>query len=300
MVSDMASLNEWTIDTAGTKTRILRGGPQGAPAVLFLHGGLPGVMPYCGGAHIWGATPARFAETRHVIVPDLPGSGGTIPTEAPSIASFTQHLVALLAALDVARVDVVGHDLGGLIGVALALEHPDKVASLAVVASPMTAPTADGLDDILLAAAPRPLWERASQAWVFERLSYGHQHITPDLLDACAAAAQGEAHRKSVELAAKSGNTLSASMAKTRYRLWDACRNAGVPVPVQIVWASHDPATTREQAFVLFRTIASRQTATQMHLINRSGSFPFREQPESFHHIVSAFQDGVRAESGVA
>jgi hypothetical protein len=67
-------------------------------------------------------------------------------------------------------------------------------------------------------------------------------------------------------------------------------------VPTQIVWASHDPATSREQAYVLFKTISEKQTATQMHVINRSGSFPFREQPEAFHHVISAFQEGVRVE----
>jgi 2-hydroxy-6-oxonona-2,4-dienedioate hydrolase len=168
-----------------------------------------------------------------------------------------------------------------------------------VVSSAMTAPTADGLDNILLAAPPAPLWGRESQAWVFERLSYGHGHITPALLDACVAAGEGEAHRKSVEMA-KSGNALAASMAKTRCALWDACRNKGIPVPTQIVWASHDPATTRDQAYVLFRTIAEKQTATHMHVINRSGSFPFREQPAAFHHVVSAFQDGVHAEGRIA
>ena len=37
-----------------------------------------------------------------------------------------------------------------------------------------------------------------------------------------------------------------------------------MPVPTQIVWASHDPATSRDQAYVLFKTIAEKQTATQL------------------------------------
>jgi len=290
----MTKFSETTIDVAGIKTRLLRGGPKDAPVALFLHGGIPGVTPYCSGAHIFGDTPALFAGTRHVIIPDLPGSGGTVPTAPPTIASLATHVTALLSALDIQRADIVGHDLGGLVGVALALEHPAKVNSLSVVASAMTAPTADGLDNILLAAPPAPLWSRASQAWAFERLSYAHGHITPTLLDTCVAASEDEAHRKSVEMA-KSGNTLAASMGRTRYALWDACRNKGVPVPTQIVWASHDPATSREQAFVLFKTIAEHQTATHLHVINRAGSFPFREQPESFHHVVSAFQNGLES-----
>lgn len=293
----MADLAETMVDAGGIKTRTLQSGPRDAPVVVFLHGGIPGVTPYCGGAHIWGDTPALFGKDRRVVVSDLPGSGGTVAAGPPTVAGLAQHVLALLSTLGSSRADIVGHDLGGLVGVELALTHPDKVASLAVVASPMTAPTADGLDNILFAAAPQPPWSRESQAWAFERLSYSHGHITRDLLDACVAASEGEAHRKSVEMAKSSGSALASSMAKTRYALWDACRNKGVIVPMQIVWASHDPATSRDQAYVLFKTIAEKQTSTQMHVINRSGSFPFREQPESFHHIVGAFQSGVRAES---
>ena len=291
----MTRLAQATVDAAGIKTRLLRGGSKEAPVTLFLHGGIPGVTPYCGGAHIFGETPGLFADDRHVVVPDLPGSGGTVSAKPPTIPGLAEHVVALLSALSIPRADVVGHDLGGLVGVALALEHPDKVRSLSIVASAMTAPTADGLDSILLVAPPAPHWSRASQAWAFERLSYAHGHITPALLDACVEASEGEAHRKSIEMA-KTGNALASSMGRTRYALWDACRNKGLPVPTQIVWASHDPLTSREQAYVLFKAISEKQAATQMHVINRSGSFAFREQSELFHHIINAFQIGVLAE----
>ena len=69
-----------------------------------------------------------------------------------------------------------------------------------------------------------------------------------------------------------------------------------VPVPTQIVWASHDRATTREASFVLFDVISGKQKATQFHVINHAGSLPFREQPAAFHHIVASFGEGVRQE----
>ena len=61
-------------------------------------------------------------------------------------------------------------------------------------------------------------------------------------------------------------------------RFRNVYRNKGLPVPTQIVWASHDPLTSREQAYVLFKAISEKQAATQMHVINRSGSFAFRER----------------------
>ena len=153
------------------------------------------------------------------------------------------------------------------------------------------------LDDILFVTPPRPLWSRESQAWALERLSYSHTHIDGRLLDACVAASDGEPHRQAVEYGEDEFRQKRSARASTAQgQLWETCRNAGVPVPVQIVWASHDPATTREAGFVLFDIISAKQKAAQFHVINRAGSLPFREQPAAFHHIVASFGEGVRQE----
>jgi len=299
VVSAMTALQERLIDVAGVKTRVLSGGAPNAAATLFLHGAIPGVTPYCGGAHIWGEAPAAFLQHRHVIMPDLPGSGGTVQgAEALTVDTLGRHVMDMLSALSLQSVDVVGHDLGGLLGIWMGLSHPARVRSLSIIASPMCPPTADGFDNILLASPPQPLWSRESQAWALERLSQVHTHIDASLLDACAAAGRGEAHRKAVEYMNTSyAGVFAPSMNRARHRLWQACHNDGLQVPTQIVWASHDPATSREHAMVLFNAIASRQPATQLHVVNRSGSFPFREQPAAFVHIVAAFEEGVLRET---
>lgn len=95
----MDGFQERRLDIDGTDTRILVGGKAGAPAALFLHGGIPGVTPYCGGAHIWGDCPAAFRD-RAVIVPDLPGSGGTVQDSQPlTMDRLGQHVMAMLSAL---------------------------------------------------------------------------------------------------------------------------------------------------------------------------------------------------------
>ena len=77
----------------------------------------------------------------------------------------------------------------------------------------------------------------------------------------------------------------------------EALRTSGLSVPTQLVWSSHDPLAPREGGYVLFKIIAERQRATQFHLINRAGSFPFREQPEEFAQVVASFQDGIELET---
>lgn len=135
------------------------------------------------------------------------------------------------------------------------------------------------------------------QAWALERVSYSHTHIDDRLLDACVAASEGEPHRQAVEFnEGEFRQSVRAEHQPHQGAALGTCRNAGLPVPAQIVWASHDPATTREAGFVLFDVISAKQKAAQMHVINRTGSLPFREQAAAFHHIVASFGEGVRQE----
>jgi 2-hydroxy-6-oxonona-2,4-dienedioate hydrolase len=294
----MTDLAEHQLDIAGRKARVLRGGKRGAPSAIFLHGGAPGITPYCSGAHMWGGNLQAFLAERDVIVPDMPGSGGTSFGPGPvTFESFGRHVIALLDALAIKECDVVGHDLGGLVGLWLAMEQPARVRSLSVVASQWSPPRGDGLDNLLLVSPPPPLWSRASQAWALERLSYSHAHIDAGLLDACVAAGEGDAHRGAVTAMREHyARVFVPGASATRYRLWEVCRGEGLKVPTQFVWASHDPTVSREAGFVLYDIIARKQPATHFHVVNRAGTFPFREEPLVFHHMVSSFQAGVLAE----
>src|SRR3954464_2792846 len=101
----MAGLAEQIVDLAGRKVRFLRGGTRGAPAAVFLHGGIPGITPFCSGAYIWGGLESFLAD-RDVIVPDMPGSGGTmLGSGRVTLESFGRMVIALLDHLGVADCD---------------------------------------------------------------------------------------------------------------------------------------------------------------------------------------------------
>jgi pimeloyl-ACP methyl ester carboxylesterase len=86
------------------------------------------------------------------------------------------------------------------------------------------------------------------------------------------------------------------SMRRTQLLQWETCRNGGFQVPVQVIWAAQDPLASRAANYLLFSTIAEKQRSAQFHIVNRSGSLPFLEQPEIFFEMVAAWQDGVAAE----
>ena len=113
-------------------------------------------------------------------------------------------------------------------------------------------------------------------------MSYSHHHIDDALLDACAAAA-----KKLQPVDAEKEFVPSLMAAKGRF--YATCREAGYPVPAQVVWGMSDPLASFEHGMWLFKMIAWKQKAAQFHAVNRAGSLLFREEPEQFHQIVAAF-----------
>lgn len=56
----------------------------------------------------------------------------------------------------------------------------------------------NGVENLSFAHPPAPQWSRAAQRWALEQVSYSHQHIDGALVDACVAAAGGDAQRSAV------------------------------------------------------------------------------------------------------
>jgi pimeloyl-ACP methyl ester carboxylesterase len=99
------------------------------PATLLIHG-------LGGFAESWRHTAAALSPYARVIAVDLPGFGQSAkPRRAYTLDFFVQALDGLLQRLQVERVRLVGHSLGGAIAAAFALAHPDRVEGLVFLAA---------------------------------------------------------------------------------------------------------------------------------------------------------------------
>lgn len=234
--------------------------------MVFIHGGVPGITPYASGPHIWGRVDGLAVSV----------TGNTVDAMTESVRKAIEGK---------GKCHLVGHDLGGLLALNIAIEAPQLVSAVTAVASVAAAPTGDGVADHTLAHPPKPLWSRESQEWALERVSYSHHHIDTALLDACVAAAEKQQPVHADEFVP--------SLMKAKSRFYEVCRTEGIKVPCQVIWGSHDPLATRDHGLWLFRGIAQKQRASQFHVINRAGALPFREEPAAFHHVVSAFSEGL-------
>lgn len=117
-----------TVD--GVRTHVLREGGGNDDTVVLLHG-LNGVLEDFTGALI-----DRLAEDHEVVALDRPGYGYTERPD-PTLSRMDRQaawLEDLLDELDVEDALVVGHSLGGGLATRYALEHPDRVRGLVLLA----------------------------------------------------------------------------------------------------------------------------------------------------------------------
>ena len=99
-------------------------GPAGAPVVTLSH-------PLGATLHIWDAHVPTLARRFRVLRYDSRGHGGSdVPPGPYTLEQMADDVVALLDAAGIARTHFVGMSMGGLVGMTLALAHPDRVQSL--------------------------------------------------------------------------------------------------------------------------------------------------------------------------
>jgi len=84
----------------------------------------------------WRLVAPALAEGFRVIVPDLPGHGGSAALAgAESVDPFADAVFAVVEAEDAAPAIWVGHSLGGLVGLRAALRRPEAVTGLVLAAA---------------------------------------------------------------------------------------------------------------------------------------------------------------------
>ncbi|MGW7170374.1 bifunctional 3-oxoadipate enol-lactonase/4-carboxymuconolactone decarboxylase PcaDC [Streptomyces sp. NPDC054884] len=111
-------------------------GPEDAP-VLILGPSLGTTW------HMWDRQVPELAQQWRVFRFDLPGHGGAPAHPAASVSDLAERLLATLDGLGVQRFGYAGCAFGGAVGVELALRHPERVASLALIAASPRFGTAD-------------------------------------------------------------------------------------------------------------------------------------------------------------
>lgn len=175
VASKFDGFEELTSEFRGTRLQALVGGPPDAPPIVLLHG--------LGGSRSnWAFVAPELARTRRVLVVDLPGHGrSTALPAAPGLGPYADRVAKLLEDEGHAPADVVGHSLGGLVGIRLAARRPELVRSLVLTASAgITSSTRQAERALALIGwiqpgrRVSPHWRAVARSDALKRLVFGH------------------------------------------------------------------------------------------------------------------------------
>lgn len=273
-------MQERNIDVGGLSTRYLTGGT--GPPLVLLHGVGDNALD-------WQWVIPELASTHCVYAPDLPGSGGSAkPATDYSPAYFARFVAEFLDALGVSRTAVVGNSLGGLVGLHLALSHPERVTALCLVASAGLGPEAS----FALRSLNLPGYGRLTVSWGKRRPGAAQRAAgRAGLIFARLRRVSREWLKEQYRLAKLPG-FLEAQLAATRSQvglrgqreiLLD--RLPHLRLPTLIVWGTRDRVLPHSQA----QAAVARLPESYLELIPDCGHLPQVEHPERFVAILGKF-----------
>ncbi|WP_281505399.1 alpha/beta fold hydrolase [Chromohalobacter canadensis] len=224
------------IDTSGGRLHYIDVG-QGPPLVM-IHG-LGGQLQ-----HFTYALAEALGNDFRVIAIDRPGSGYSDPTDdrCAHLACQAQALHEAWQALGVERPLVVGHSMGGAVALTLALEYPEEVAGLALLA-PLVAQVSDVPPAMRLLAIRSPRRRR----WMAETLAIPLTRVTsrqalaqvfaPEAVPADYATRGGGC----LALRPQAFHAASTDLAMLEHELpRQVPRYAALEVPIGVMFGAHD------------------------------------------------------------
>jgi pimeloyl-ACP methyl ester carboxylesterase len=251
-----------SIEISGARLRIQRDG-RGEP-LLFLHGaqGLAG----------WEPLLAALAQRFDVIAPDHPGFGGSDLAEGvDDVGELALFYLDVLKALDLPKVHVVGHCIGGWIALEMAIRNATPLNTLTLVASAglrlagvpradMFICNPDQLAQLLFAGNDAESWKRAWQA-------------TPQAEEIY------DRNRAAAARFAWQPRLCNPKLARWLHR---------VDVPTHIVWGENDRVLPPAYAEALRDRIAG----ATLTMIPACGHLPHVEHPQAVAEIATQFIQG--------
>src|SRR6516162_8134257 len=155
------------IKTDGATIHVRVGG--NGPAVVMLHGfGDTGDM--------WAPLAAVLAKDHTIIVPDLRGMGvSSYPDSGYDKKTQAQDIARVMDKLNVQKADLVTHDIGNMVGYALAAQYPSRITRWVAIDAPLP-----GIGDWDTIVRSPMLWHFNFRGPDMERLVQGRERIYLD------------------------------------------------------------------------------------------------------------------------
>lgn len=255
------------------------------PAILLIHG-------IGDNSTTWVTVQTKLAQRYTVIAPDLLGHGQSDKPRADySVAAYANGMRDLLSVLDIERVTVVGHSLGGGVAMQFAYQFPQLVDRLILVG-------AGGVTkdvNVALRIASLPMGSEALALLRLPLLLPALQMIGKIGGAAFGSTGLGRDIPEALRiLEALPEPTASSAFARTLRAVvdWrgqvvtmlDRCYLTE-SVPVQLIWGDSDSVIPVAHAHMAHAAMPG----SRLDVFEGSGHFPFRDDPDRFCELVEKF-----------
>ena len=282
--------------STGVELDVTLGGPDDAPAIIFLHG-------FPESARTWRHQLADLARDYRVVAPDQRGfAGSSKPTGVENYSSDKPiaDLFALADALGIDRFTLVGHDWGGAIAWGAALGNPARVERLAILNAPHPFVFQKSMFDDMgqrqasqyIRAFRTPGMEDhiANDLENFFARTFGHSGVGPETTEEDKAAYLAEWRQPGAMLAMlnwyRAAAVIVPAMDETPPRPDFLARPFPVlAMPVLVVWGMGDKALTPSQLEGLDDLCADLTLVK----VPDAGHFVTWEKPEAVNAALRAF-----------
>ena len=269
------------IKTDGATIHVRVGGK--GPAVVMLHGfGDTGDM--------WAPLAAALAKDHTIIVPDLRGMGlSSYPDSGYDKKTQAQDIARVMDKLNVQKADLVTHDIGNMVGYALAAQYPDRVTRWVIIDAPL--PGIGPWDEILKSPL---LWHFNFRGPDVDRLVKGRERIYLDRfwneLSANPKAIDEATRRHYAKIYARPG-AMHAAFNQFAAFSQDASDNKALASKGKL--AMPILALGAEKSFGQQQAAIMREVGTNVEggIIANSGHWIMEEQPDETVRAVRAFFD---------
>jgi 4,5:9,10-diseco-3-hydroxy-5,9,17-trioxoandrosta-1(10),2-diene-4-oate hydrolase len=257
-------------------------GGDGIPVVL-LHGGGPGASAWSN----FGRNLPVFANVRRALAVDQPGFGASDkPAEHGQYFGFSaQALAELLDELVIPRVHLIGNSLGGGTAVRFALQHPQRVGRLVLMAPgglSLNLTSADPTEGVTrlsrFAAPPGPSRQKLTE--FLRTLVFDQRLITDELIEERYAAASTP---DSLRAMAAMGASFYRPETFEEGLLWREAHRLNHPT--LLIWGREDRVNPLDGALVPLKLLRN----CQLHVFGGCGHWAQLEKFDEFNRLAMDF-----------
>jgi pimeloyl-ACP methyl ester carboxylesterase len=259
------------LDALGIHTSYYEAGkPNGRPIIL-LHG-------MSTSADSFRETMHELAAEHWLIAPDIPGFGYTASTTPYNFPHLVEWLAAFCQALHLPPVTLLGHSFGGTLAVTYAVDYPEQVVKLLLVAPAVlsSANFPEFVKRIGVGLGLIDLGSAVSQSKVWVRRQIKTPFFNPDSIDESV----WDRRLADYELARQSADVLKAS---AFHDLRPSLTN--LHHDICMVWGENDGVVPPGDAKQLATEFANSQT----HILPECGHAPMLEKQAEFQAIARRF-----------